>query len=411
MKKERGFVEALCVAWALLCVALSVGMPVESQAKPETFPIAVIADLTGPYAPTVGPTAPGVLDAVEYVNDELGGIDGVKMVAHIRDNKGEAALGLQQYAEVVGMKPKPLFLGVWHTPTGEAIPQKLVQDGIICIEGSSLPSLYPVGNAYGSYNLYEEMVAGAAKVARDLWKENRNPRAAILTWDTTFGRSILSQEFLDYLKEIKVDLVATELFGIRDVDVTTQVARIRGQNPDWLFTSVAGGGYLVIMKAVKELGLKVNLVSNVGLEAMARVQPQLFEGAIMTSPMRPFDDTEHPGIKKMLEYIKKKNRTRNEEALFYALGWQYAIMTRHVVRQAVAKVGWDKLDAAALKAELNGLKDWVLLDGVSITTYTEKRRTTPWLIPTTASGGKIKYLLDPKGKFIEGPDLRPPQFR
>ncbi len=127
MRKSRRWIGAALMVWGGVCLASLTGLPTESQAKPEIFSIAVIADLTGPYAPTVGPVAPGVQDAIEYVNNELGGIDGVKMVAHVRDNKGEAALGLQQYAEVVGMRPKPLFLGVWHAPTGEALPQKLVQ--------------------------------------------------------------------------------------------------------------------------------------------------------------------------------------------------------------------------------------------------------------------------------------------
>ncbi|MEJ2717542.1 MAG: hypothetical protein P8182_10440 [Deltaproteobacteria bacterium] len=61
---------------ALLMVALL--SPVTAQAKkPESITIAVLGDLSGPYAAAVGPFAPGTEDGVRYVNEELGGIDGV----------------------------------------------------------------------------------------------------------------------------------------------------------------------------------------------------------------------------------------------------------------------------------------------------------------------------------------------
>jgi ABC-type branched-subunit amino acid transport system substrate-binding protein len=411
MKPLQRFFRAIMMVCLVFCLIFPMTLSSEAQAKPEIFDIAMIGDLTGPYGSTVGPANPGIQDAVEYVNNELGGIDGVKIKAHIRDNKGEASLGLQQYAELATMKPKPLFLVLMHVATGEALPDKLVRDGIIGIGGASLPFLYPVGNTYGNINLLEETMAGAVWLVRNNWREKRNPRAAILTWDHPVGRCIVTPEFSDYLKELKVDLVSTELFGLRDVDVTTQMVRIRSQTPDWLLSSAGGGGYMAVMKSVKELGLKIQFIAQPSVEAMVKVQPQLFEGTIFTSSVRPFDDMEHPGIKKMKEYIKKNNRSKSEEAHFYILAWQCVLMVRHVVKAAVGKVGWGKLDVIALKNEMNKLKNWMFLDGVSIITYTEGRRSSPWVVPMTVADGKLKYLLDPKGKFIEVSDMRPAKYR
>lgn len=399
------FKGSICIL-AVVCLTLLAGLASEAQAKPTVYTIAFIGDLTGPYATILGPMAPGMEDAIEYVNTELGGIGGVPLKVHIRDNKGQVSIGLQQYAELVELRPKPLFMSVIHAPTAEVLLDKYKQDGIISIVGSSVPALYPAGNAYGIYPLYEELVAVGAKAARDMWKEKRNPRAAILTWDTSYGRTILTPEFLDYLKKIKVDLVATELFGIRDPDVTTQMVRIRAKKPDWVLTSIAGGGYLAIVKAAKELGMNLRMVSHSSLELMAKIKPQLFEGSIIGHPARSFADTWHPGIQSILKYFKKNKRAPKEAGVFYTVGWQYILTVRKVVMDAVAKVGWDKLNVDALKNEMNHLTDFTPLDGVSKITYTAKRRTTPWAFPCKISKGKIVHLYDPKGMFSEAPDLR-----
>ena len=408
---RKRFFKGTVVVLAAACLILLMGLPYEVQAKPKSFPIGMIADLTGPYAAVVGPTGPGVEDSVKYVNQELGGIDGVPIKAYIRDNKGQTTLGLQQYAELVGMKPKLFFLGFWHAPTFEAIRMKAVQNDIIAFGGPNIPSVYPQANSYGSYCLYPEMIAGGVIAARDMWKESRKPRAAILTWDTSYGRAIVIPEFEAYLKKIGVDLVATELFGIRDADVTTQMVRIRAKKPDWIITCIAGGGYLAIVKAAHDLGMKITLIGNTALEMLVAMKPKLFEGAVIGNPARSFFDKDHPGIKMLLEQMKKNNRSPKERTIFYSMGWQYTLLVRHVVQKAVARVGWNKLDTATLKYEMNRLTDFLPLQGIAKFSFTEKRRTPPWTMSNIVRGGKLVYLGDPKGAFIPTPDLRPAKYK
>ena len=185
--QKRLLTRTIVTVCALIFLSLLAIPSPEAQAKPKEFVIGMIADLSGPYAAVVGPTGPGLEDGVKYVN-ENGGIDGVPIKAYIRDNKGQVTVGLQQYAELIDKKP--LFIGFWHASTFEAARQKAVQDNIIAFGGPNIPSVYPQANSYGSYVLYPEMIASAVKGARELWTKKRNPRAAILTWDTSYGRSI-----------------------------------------------------------------------------------------------------------------------------------------------------------------------------------------------------------------------------
>jgi len=399
----------------LVFLVLAMLFPMESMAeKPESISVAVIGDLTGPYASVVGPMAPGCEDAIKYVNEELGGIGGVKLKLAVKDNTGKAALGLQQYAELIGMKPKPLFFGVPHTPTAEALREKVRADDVIGFFPSSIDDLYPQGNTYGFYALYAEMTAVAVKWVKDNWTEKRNPRIAIITWDQAYGRAPLIPEFFDYCKKIGVDLVATELFGVRDVDLTTHMVRIREKNPDWILTNCTGSGPVAILRAVKELGMNVKFVNTVGGDwGTMRLDPALFEDSIAVLHNISYDDEKHPGVKKIKDYLKKNNRSIKEQTNFYIIGWQYVLMIHKVVSDAVAKVGWDKLNTAAIKNEMNHLTDWEPLDGVVRITYTEKVRSSPWLVVYKIKDGKFVpaggKLGD--GNFVKAPDLTPEKFR
>lgn len=398
------------VAAAVLIMATA-ATPLSAD-KPKALPIAIIGDLSGPYAAAVGAFVPGCEDAAAFVNKELGGIDGVKLDVIVRDNTGKAALGLQQYAELMAMKPKPLFIGVPHTPTAEALREKTVLDDIIGFFPSSLDDLYPQGNTYGFYALYPEQAAILVQWVKDTFEEKRNPRVAIITWDTAWGRAIVTPEFLEYAKKIGVDIVAEEYFAVRDVDVTTHLARIKPKKPDWLLTICTGSCPVAIMRAVRELGMNVKLLNGVGGGwDIVRIDPELFEGCISTINHVSYDNETHPGMKKLLEYMKKNNRTEREKTLFYVIGWQYVLMVHKTVKEAVAKVGgWDKLTTAAVKDQLNQLKDWQPLDGIVRVTYTDKVRSSPWMCLFRIEGKKFINIKGP-GVFIEAPDLRPAKFR
>jgi len=376
--------------------------------KPDAVRLAILADQTGPYIQITGPAVAGLDDAIKYINEELGGIDGVKMKMAARDNGGKVALGLQQYTELIQMDPKPLFFHVPLTPLAEALREKLIADNVIGFFPSSIKDLYPAGNAYGYYALYTEMAATGMKWVKDNFKEKRNPKVAIITWDTAFGQAILEQELFGYCKTIGVDIVAKELFGVRDVDVTTQMVRIKTQKPDWLLTNTTGSGTVAVMKAAKELGMNTKLVNLVaGDWGTIRLNPSLFEGCISILHT-PSYDGDSPAIKTIEKYMKQNQRTSKEQTNFYLVSWQYAMLVRKVVGDAVSKVGWDKLDVAAVKKELNSLTDWEPLGGLVKMTYTEKIRATPWLTIMKIEDGKF---IDVGGGFVKAPDLTPEKYR
>jgi len=413
MKNQRNrWFKKIVVVGAAFCLALILGFSSECPAKkPEILNFPLIGCITGPYAPIVGPMVPMFEDAVSYINDELGGVHGVKINPVIRDMGGVVATGVQQYEEVILMKPKPYFIFPVFSPLAEAIRDKFVASNVIGLVGGTTGSVYPLGNSYAFYALYVNMTAAGIKWFKDNFKEKRNPRIAIITWDSSYGRCIMVPEFDDYCKKIGVDIVAKELFGMRDIDVTTQMVRIRAKKPDLLVTATTAHGYIAIMKAVRELGMDVKLLNSEGGDwGTVRLDPELFEGCISVLHCLSFDNVDHPGIKKLLSYMKKYNRTENEKTALALTSWQVALMFHKVMTGAVDKVGWDKLDVNVLKNEMNHLTNWEPLGGIVRVTYTDKSRFPLTGAIMKIQNGKFINVKGP-GVLVDLPDLTPAKYR
>lgn len=137
--------------------------------------------------------------------------------------------------------------------------------------------------------------------------------------------------------------------------------------------------------------------------------PTLFEGCISVLPTMSLDDDLHPGIKHIKEIQSKSGRSTSAQSCYYIHGMRYILMVEKTVRSAVTKVGWDKLDANALKGELNQLTDWEPLDGVVRISYSDTMRATPWQAVFKVEGGKLVPAggVGGDGKFLRGPDFTP----
>jgi len=386
-----------------------VALEAEADSKPETINVAFIGDLSGPYAGTVGAQQPGALDAWKYFNEERDGIKGVKVTPLPRDCGGNVAVGLSQYNELINLKPRPLFIDTSLTPLAQALRERFVEDGIVSLAGPAMVSIYPVGNVYGYYPLYPEYNAVALKWYKDnIWKEKRNLRLGIITWDTSFGRSILTEPYFDYLKSIGVDL-ATEpqLFGVKDVDVSVQLMNLRAAKADLLTSCTLGAGVLAIVKGCKEMGWDVPFYAQGVEEGGIVLDPPLFEGCYAPRNFLSWDQDDHPWWKTIMRQFEKNNRGKKDKAYFYWIGWINAAIQHEVMNRVVDEYGWDGLNATNITKVMNELRDFAPLDGITQITYSPGRLTTRKSMIMKVTNGKIL----PVAGWQEVPDLRPAEYK
>lgn len=385
--------------WRLIICVLSFVLilpPIAMAAgKPDKIHVAAIGDFSGPYAPVVGSHSPGAKDAWKYFNEEKGGIKGVQVVPLLRDTGGKVALGLTMYNELINMNPKPLFVDTSLTPLGEALRPRLVEDGIVGIHAGALVSVYPLGNSYAYYPMYDEWMAVALDWVKKTWKGKGNPRVGVLTWDTGYGRAILTENGLAYFKKAGVDMAGkVQVFGIRDVEVTTQLMQLRAAKADYIYTNTTAGGPLAIRKGCMEMGWDVPLIAG-GLDyGTLKLNPAAFEGQLVPRPWVSWQEEDNPAVQFLLEQMKKNNRTEREKSAFYMVGWTCAAAQYMAMNQVVEKYGWDGLNAKNLKEALNTIKDWKPFGGMANITYTAKRPVPRGVRMFQVKGGKILPIAD-----------------
>jgi len=230
----------------------------------------------------------------------------------------------------------------------------------------------------------------------------------IITWDTSYGRSILKEELYSYAKTLGIDIVGVEVFNIKDVDITTQLLKLRSKKADYLLAAAAAYAPTVIKKTCKEMGWKVNQI-NVGIGWNSTLEnPDLFEGDIAICGFRSYDDEEHPSIVKLMKYFKKNNRAPKVRDYFYAVAWYGALVEHRAMTEVVNLYGWEGFNAENIVKVMTNMKDFEPLGGLTKITYTKDRRT-----PRAVSVNRVtKGKLIPVGKdFMEAPDLRPEKYR
>lgn len=405
------FKQAVIVLAYLAMGTAVVLSPVHSLAeKPESIGVAVISDHSGPFRGMAGSFSLGAEDAAKHLNSSQGGIDGVKINLIVTDSKGHPELGLRQYSEIMAEKSKPLFISGTYSGIAVHLRDKVNKDGLIGFFPSSRQALYPPGNAYGYFADYVDQALIAVKWIKDNFKEARNPRVAIMTWDNEYGKAPLVPEFFDYCRKIGVDIVAQELFGVKEEDLSMHAIRIRAKHPDWILSNSALSGPVAIMKALKKLGMDTKMINGIGSDPVSlAAAPELFEDCVCILATVSLDNDQHPGIKKIREMRQTYNRDAGSLSCYYIHGWEFILMIEKVIKEAIAKVGWDKLDVTALREEMNRLTDWEPLDRIVRVTYTDKDRSSPWMVLYKMKSGKLVPAGGVGGDedFIRAPELGP----
>ncbi len=211
MKKTKvGKVFVFGFILSLICLLAFSQFAEAAPKKPKSIKVVFIGDISGPYAPITGATHYGMIDALEYVNKELNGIDGVKMEGIVKDDGGRVAMGVQHYMEVREMRPKPAMVYIIVSALGEALRERLAEDKIVAMSVTGTPAIYPAKYTFGWFPLYTDLFGAYIDWLKETWNKPGAPRVAFLTWDSTYGRGPVTPECYAYAKSKGIEMVAKD---------------------------------------------------------------------------------------------------------------------------------------------------------------------------------------------------------
>ena len=226
------------IIYPLIVVAFAfeglVYAPNSAEAKKE-IKLGALFDLTGPTSDVGWHYADGIRDYIRYINEEQGGIGGgVEIKLIWRDYQYKIPQAISTYAKLVKRDKVVAILG-WGTGDSEALKTKVVKDKIPYISASfSQHLVWPPKWNFLPISTYADHVRTVMKYIKDGWDRSRPPRMALIYNDTGYGRAPV-EPAKAYAKEIGIDLVSTEIVGLRDLEATSQLLRIKEQGADFVF--------------------------------------------------------------------------------------------------------------------------------------------------------------------------------
>jgi branched-chain amino acid transport system substrate-binding protein len=349
----RTCVSRLAAIAALAVAAAVPAAPAASSAAPQGPPILVgsINDVTG-FAATFGiPERDGQRLAVKAIND-AGGVKGRPIQLVERDTQGDANRSVQ-YFEELASDPKIAAI-VGFTTSNDANASKRLANTlkVPMFAFAGAPS-YLEGDVSYLYRMIladTYLVQGMLKFMKD---EKGAKTFALLMQNDAFGQGATKVAEKHYAA-FGFTLVASELFGPRDTDVTPQLTRIKAQKPDFILSYATGLVSAVINKNRESLGMLGTPIigpQNWGDSAVLQASGPAAEGVLVGSSLAGSDPKPGPQTEIFNVYRSFSGKPLHSGAMW---GWD-AI---HILAAAFAKIAPEtgNVDRVKLKATLDQLE-------------------------------------------------------
>ena len=348
------------MAWRILAaLALVVSFVIPSRAS-DTIKIGAVVSVTGPASVLGEPEK----NTLEMVRDELnakGGILGRPVELIIYDDESdvnkavlaaEKLLKKDQVCAVIGPTTSGSTLAIMNKFPGAQVP---------LVSMSAAEKIVSPVNPW----IFKVAPSDRHAVARILRHANAqgHKKIAILTVSDGFG-----QAGREVLKEMVpangFTLVADEVFGPKDTDMTAQLTKIKDAAPDAVICWGTNPGPAVVARNRMQLGITIPLYMSHGVASKKFIElageaaegVMLPAGNLIVAAQLP-DSQPQKGL--LMAYAKQyQDKFKADVSTFGGHGWDGL----ELVAKAVEMEGTDK--PAAIRANLERIKDFPGIGGV-----------------------------------------------
>jgi len=356
----------LMVVAAVLSASLMMGAPFCYSAEP--IKIAGIFALTGRAAHIGTSQRDAVLLAIDEVNAQ-GGINGRKLEMVIEDTQSNPTKAVIALKKVLESEDVVVIIGPTLTGTAmamrgfiekEQIPTFMHSGGDVILKAPLIkgdPSSLPKWTFKSPYK-----AADALGKICEYMSKHRIKKIGFLYSNEGFGKDGL-KNLKDQAPKYGVEIVASEAFHPKDIDMTAQLTRINAKGVDGIIAWTVGPAMGIVAKNVKQLGIKAPLFEchGAGDPVFWKVAGEAGEGVMMPSTKIVVGDQLAENDiqkKKILAYVKAyREKFNREPGTMVAYGADAAF----IVIDAIKKVGPDR---AKIREAIENTKGYVGLSGI-----------------------------------------------
>ncbi len=349
-----------------------------------------IFSITGPASYLGEPERNTLQMMVDDLNAK-GGINGQPVKVIIYDDEANVTKA-RLHAEKLVTKDNALAIigpSLTHTSmTVLEVTQKAEVPLISCAAGVDIT--HPAKDRKWVFKTAQTDQMAVTRIYQYLKKQGLT-KVAILTVSTGFGISGKKQ-LEDQAPQHGLTIVANEIFGEKDTDMTPQLTKIRGTDAQAVICWGTGPAPALVAKNMKQLGFKIPLVQSHGAASKKFIElaGDAADGILMPAGKlviyKQLPDTD-PQKKVCQAYDEMYRKKFNAPASSFG-GYAYDAM--EMLRMAIEKVGVDK---AKVRDAIEATKNYVGVSGIFNMSPEDHNGLTPEaFVMVKIEGGDFKYL-------------------
>ena len=331
----------------IACLVLVVAvLPLSSACSPDkqeqTLKIGMTTPSTGKAAEKGGPMGHANLDAIKYINEELGGINGHPIEVVWLDNAYDAAKVVTNVKRF--MDEGCLMFTTASSAMMTASMEIANRAEFPGMASFNAPALHrPPQHIYGQMTDYGDDWSAFAKYYMDnIWKGSGKPKMALhlLNNSTGYGALDAAKAAAD---ELGIEIIATEEHTATTMSEIESLTRIKALNPDVLYISSTPAPTAIVIKNAVELGLYPGITIGLGhagiTSALVDIAgADICEGVYGVFPTVNWGD-DVPGMAKMTEYCQELH-PNDYGNMDYITSWAQSLIVAEILRTTLDNVDY-----------------------------------------------------------------------
>lgn len=344
MKDKRLLVVAVVVCLALVLAVVPV-LSACAGTGGKTIKVGMSTPSTGVAAEKGAPMGHANLDAIEYVNAELGGAGGYEIEVVWLDNAYDASkvvINVKQF-----MDEDCVLFTTSSSAMMSASMEIANRAGFPGIASFNAPILHrPPQHIYGQMPDYgDDWVAFAKYYMENVWKGPGKPKMAMHLLNNSTGYGALDAAKAA-AEELGIEIISTDEHKADTTSEMDSLTRIKAANPDVLYISSTPAPTAVIIKNAVDLGLYPGVTIGLGHAGITKALVDIagadvVEGVYGVFPTVNWGDNV-PGMAKMTEYCQKMHPD-DYGNMDYITSWAQSLIVAEILRLAVENAGYDVL--------------------------------------------------------------------
>jgi branched-chain amino acid transport system substrate-binding protein len=350
----------------MLALGLGVGSPAYGQ---QPIKLGFIPDITGP-ASSLGVPERDTALMLQAEIDAKGGIKGRPVKLVIYDGESTETKSLLAAKKAIEEDRVAALICCTQSGTSLAIKNAVQTAKVPMVSmAASVKIVEPVKDSLWVFKTPQSDHL-IAEVLADYLVSKKITRVAWMNVDNAFGDS--GRLEFDWLaKKLGIAIVTNERFGDKDVDMTTQLTKVKGSDAQALVVWAIPPSASVVTKNAKELGLQIPIFQSHGvankrfidLAGPAANGVRFPAGKLLTAEGLPDNDKQK---KTLVAYAKAFEAKYGPRNTFGGHGWDAIWLAYRAAEAAGARTNPDDLEnfRAAIRDELEKIKEFIGISGV-----------------------------------------------